>query len=244
MKPKPRPMPRRYFARTVPVTLPKAQTLCFRECREADYRSLLSLVLLLAGAAIAFVSHCPGNRGNVCRSAYKPADQFCQSLSPAARHNPVDWYPWGDEAIAKAKENKPIFVSIGYSTCYWCHVAERTIYSDPAIAALMNQWFVNIKIDREERPDLDQTFMIARQILTKLGRVAEQPVPDAGPQALLCRKLLSTGGPRQGTLGFPSILKLIHDNWESRPDKIKAAARRCRRRWVGRRTPAASRPAS
>jgi uncharacterized protein YyaL (SSP411 family) len=65
-------------------------------------------------------------------------------------HNPVDWYPWGEEAIAKAKrENKPIFLSIGYSTCYWCHVAERTIYSNPAIAALMNKWFVNIKVDRE-----------------------------------------------------------------------------------------------
>ncbi|MGH6833886.1 MAG: DUF255 domain-containing protein, partial [Methyloceanibacter sp.] len=85
-------------------------------------------------------------------------------------HNPVDWYPWGEEALAKAKkENKPIFLSVGYSTCYWCHVAERTIYSDPAIAALMNQWFVNIKLDREERPDLDRTFMLARQLLTGSG---------------------------------------------------------------------------
>src|SRR5262249_45084094 len=67
-------------------------------------------------------------------------------------HNPVDWYPWGPEALAKAKnENKPIFVSVGYSTCYWCHVAERTIYSDPAIAKLMNEWFINIKVDREQR---------------------------------------------------------------------------------------------
>jgi uncharacterized membrane protein len=74
-------------------------------------------------------------------------------------HNPVDWYPWGKEAIGKArKENKLIFLSIGYSTCYWCHVAERTIYSVPAIATLMNQWFVNIKVDREERPDLDASF--------------------------------------------------------------------------------------
>ena len=107
-------------------------------------------------------------------------------------HNPVDWYPWGEEAIAKArKENKLIFLSIGYSTCYWCHVAERTIYSNPAIAALMNQWFVNIKVDREERPDLDQTFMLARQVLTELRRMAKQSVSDAGPQALFCRKLLS-----------------------------------------------------
>ena len=72
-------------------------------------------------------------------------------------HNPVDWYPWGREALAKAKEeDKPIFVSIGYSTCYWCHVAERLIYSNPDIAKLMNEWFVNIKVDREERPDIDR----------------------------------------------------------------------------------------
>jgi len=85
-------------------------------------------------------------------------------------HNPVDWYPWGPEAIAKAKaENKLIFLSIGYSTCYWCHLAERTVYADPAIAALMNAWFVNIKVDREERPDLDQVYMAARHLLTGSG---------------------------------------------------------------------------
>jgi len=85
-------------------------------------------------------------------------------------HNPVDWYPWGPEAIARAKaENKLIFLSIGYSTCYWCHLAERTVYADPAIAALMNAWFVNIKVDREERPDLDQVYMAARHLLTGSG---------------------------------------------------------------------------
>src|SRR5262252_4437515 len=85
-------------------------------------------------------------------------------------HNPVDWYPWGPEALAKAKrENKPIFLSIGYSTCYWCHVAERTIYSDPEIAMLMNQWFINIKVDREQRPDIDQIYMLATEILTRRG---------------------------------------------------------------------------
>ena len=66
-------------------------------------------------------------------------------------HNPVDWYPWGPEALAKAKqENKPIFLSIGYSTCYWCHVAERTIYSDPEIAKLMNHSFISLAIEGSE----------------------------------------------------------------------------------------------
>src|SRR5260221_5924606 len=85
-------------------------------------------------------------------------------------HNPVDWYPWGPEALARAKqENKPIFVSIGYSTCYWCHVAERTIYSNPEIAKLMNQWFINIKVDRERRPDLDTVSILARTLMTGNG---------------------------------------------------------------------------
>lgn len=85
-------------------------------------------------------------------------------------HNPVDWYPWGPEALEKARsENKPIFLSVGYSTCYWCHVAEREIYSNPDIARLMNQWFVNVKVDREERPDVDRVYMLATQIMTGAG---------------------------------------------------------------------------
>ena len=70
--------------------------------------------------------------------------------------NPVDWYPWGEEAFAKAKaEDKPIFLSIGYSTCHWCHVMEHESFEDDSVAKLMNQWFVNIKVDREELPEID-----------------------------------------------------------------------------------------
>lgn len=75
-------------------------------------------------------------------------------------HNPVDWYPWGAEAFEKAKkENKPIFLSIGYSTCHWCHVMERESFENPEIAKLINDHFVAIKVDREERPDLDAAYM-------------------------------------------------------------------------------------
>src|SRR5581483_4460252 len=85
-------------------------------------------------------------------------------------HNPVDWYPWGREAFERArKENKPIFLSVGYSTCYWCHVMERQSFENESIAALMNQKFVNIKVDREERPDVDQLYMTAVQVLTHQG---------------------------------------------------------------------------
>jgi len=85
-------------------------------------------------------------------------------------HNPVDWYPWGPEALEKARrEDKPIFLSIGYSTCHWCHVMAHESFENPAIAAIMNEHFVNIKLDREERPDLDETYMNAVQVLTGHG---------------------------------------------------------------------------
>ena len=84
--------------------------------------------------------------------------------------NPVDWYPWGEEAFERARrEEKPIFLSIGYSTCYWCHVMERESFSDPAIAREMNEGFVCVKVDREERPDVDAIYMTATQLITRSG---------------------------------------------------------------------------
>ncbi|MFN7266260.1 MAG: DUF255 domain-containing protein, partial [Bacteroidota bacterium] len=82
-------------------------------------------------------------------------------------HNPVDWYPWSPEAFERARaEHKPVIVSIGYSTCHWCHVMERESFEDPAVAELMNKYFVSIKVDREERPDVDAIYMEACQLLT------------------------------------------------------------------------------
>jgi uncharacterized protein YyaL (SSP411 family) len=86
------------------------------------------------------------------------------------QHNPVDWYAWGPEAFEAARsQNKPIFLSVGYSTCYWCHVMERESFENESVAAEMNQRFINIKVDREERPDVDQLYMMAVQILTHHG---------------------------------------------------------------------------
>ena len=85
-------------------------------------------------------------------------------------HNPVDWFPWGEEAFAKARaEEKPIFLSIGYSTCHWCHVMERESFEDPAIAEFLNAHFVPIKVDREERPDVDQVYMQSVMAMTGQG---------------------------------------------------------------------------
>jgi uncharacterized protein len=96
-----------------------------------------------------------------------PANRLARETSPYLllhAHNPVDWYPWGPEAFARARaENKPIFLSIGYSSCYWCHVMERESFTDPEIARFLNEHFVSIKVDREERPDVDQIYMTALQ---------------------------------------------------------------------------------
>ena len=84
--------------------------------------------------------------------------------------NPVDWYPWGDEAFARAKaEGKPVFLSIGYSTCHWCHVMEHESFEDQEVAALLNEHFVCVKVDREERPDLDAVYMQVTQAMTGSG---------------------------------------------------------------------------
>src|SRR5262245_56305568 len=84
--------------------------------------------------------------------------------------NPVDWYPWGPEALARARElDRPIFLSIGYSACHWCHVMEHECFENPDIARQLNDHFVCIKVDREERPDLDQIYMTAHQLLTREG---------------------------------------------------------------------------
>ena len=102
-----------------------------------------------------------------------PANRLSGESSPYLlqhQHNPVDWYPWGEEALAKSKaEDRPIFLSIGYSACHWCHVMERECFEDSSIAGRMNENFINIKVDREERPDLDQIYMNAVQAMTGHG---------------------------------------------------------------------------
>ena len=99
-------------------------------------------------------------------------------------HNPVDWYPWGDEAFAKARtEGKPLFLSIGYSSCHWCHVMERESFENEATAALLNGGFVAVKVDREERPDVDDVYMSAVQAMGTRGGwpLSAFLLPDARP---------------------------------------------------------------
>jgi uncharacterized protein YyaL (SSP411 family) len=139
-------------------------------------------------------------------------------------HNPVDWYAWGPDAFAAARsQNKPIFLSIGYSTCYWCHVMERQCFENDTIAAEMNQRFINIKVDREERPDVDQLYMLAVQILTQHGGwpMSVFLLPDLRP---------FYGGTyfpptdSQGRPGFVTILRAIEDAYHNRRADVDRSA--------------------
>jgi uncharacterized protein YyaL (SSP411 family) len=134
-------------------------------------------------------------------------------------HNPVDWYPWGDEALERARtENKPIHLSIGYSACHWCHVMAHESFEDPETAALLNEHFVNIKVDREERPDLDAIYMQAVQALTGHGGwpMTTFLTPEGKP---------FYGGtyfppvPRYGMPSFQQVLMGVANLWETRHDE-------------------------
>ncbi|HEV7843676.1 MAG TPA: thioredoxin domain-containing protein, partial [Pyrinomonadaceae bacterium] len=139
-------------------------------------------------------------------------------------HNPVDWHPWGEEALQKARaEDKPILLSIGYSACHWCHVMERESFENEEIAQLMNENFVNIKVDREERPDLDQIYMNAVQLMTRHGGwpmtvfLTPEGVPFYG----------GTYYPpedRYNMPGFPRILTAISEAYRTRPDEVTETA--------------------
>jgi hypothetical protein len=139
------------------------------------------------------------------------------------RHNPVDWYPWGPEALEKAKhEDKPILLSIGYSTCHWCHVMAHECFEDEEVAAAMNRLFVNIKVDREERPDLDQIYQSAHNLLT--GRAGGWPLtvfltPDQLP---FFAGTYFPKAPRYNLPGFVGLMEQIADAYRTRRGDIEA----------------------
>lgn len=124
-------------------------------------------------------------------------------------HNPVDWHPWGAEAFETAKrENKPVFLSIGYSTCHWCHVMEKESFENPVIATLLNQHFIPVKVDRERRPDVDATYMIAVNLITGTGGW-----PMSG--FLTPEGKIFHGGTYFPPTQFAALLKRVQANWQS-----------------------------
>jgi uncharacterized protein YyaL (SSP411 family) len=136
--------------------------------------------------------------------------------------NPVDWYPWGEEALALARrENKPILLSIGYSACHWCHVMAHESFEDPASAAVMNQLFVNIKVDREERPDLDKIYQLAQQMLTQ--RSGGWPLTmflAPGTQRPFFGGTYFPKEPRYGMPAFTDLLRRVSEFYRTHADDI------------------------
>src|SRR4051812_48530556 len=134
-------------------------------------------------------------------------------------HNPVDWYAWGDEAFAKSRsEDKPIFLSVGYSTCHWCHVMEHESFESEAVAAVLNEHFVSIKVDREERPDVDRVYMTFVQATTGSGGwpMSVWLTPDLQP---FYGGTYFPPSVRWGRPGFIEILQEIARVWQV--DRVK-----------------------
>jgi len=179
----------------------------------AKTKSSLVVGFFVAATAVGFVAAAPRHDvGGKEMVAAKPPmlNRLAGESSPyLLQHadNPVDWYPWGPEAIERARrEDKPIFLSIGYSACHWCHVMERESFSDPDIARIMNKNFINIKVDREERPDIDEVYMTAVQTMTGRGGwpLTVFLTPDLKPffgGTYFPRKS------RGGTIGLPDLLE-------------------------------------
>ncbi|MDP6555505.1 MAG: thioredoxin domain-containing protein, partial [Pirellulaceae bacterium] len=147
-------------------------------------------------------------------------------------HNPVDWYPWGPEALERARrEKKVIFLSIGYSSCHWCHVMERESFLDEEIAAFMNEHFVCIKVDREERPDVDTIYMTSLHVYNQLsgsGRGGGWPLsmfltPEGQP-FFGGTYFPARDGDRGASTGFSSLLQRVHEIWSANAEKVEADA--------------------
>ena len=177
-----------------------------------------------------------------------PANALARESSPYLlqhAHNPVDWHAWNDAAFDLARRTqKPIFLSIGYSTCYWCHVMERQCFEDEGIAALMNEHFINIKVDREERPDVDDLYMTAVQLMTRRGgwpmSVFLTPPPPPAPPGGDATHADHAGyhlrpfwagtylppQPMHGSPSFPQVLTAISEAWrDRRGDVLDSAAK-------------------
>ncbi len=170
----------------------------------------LVVILTTAGTATAW----PGPKAATNRLAGETSPYLLMHAG-----NPVDWYPWGPEAFARAKaENKPVFLSVGYSSCYWCHVMERESFQNPAIAAILNAKFVCIKVDREERPDVDQVYMAALQVFGRGGwPMSIFLTPDGRP---FFGGTYFPPAARDGMEGFPSLLNRVADAWRDQREAI------------------------
>ncbi len=186
------------------------------------YRYRVWRALFTAGLSVAVALSGGGAAANQDPPTAKP-NRLAAEKSPYLRqhaHNPVDWFPWGPEAFEKARrENKPIFLSVGYSTCHWCHVMAEESFADPATARLLNEHFVSIKVDREERPDVDQVYMAFVLASTGAGGwpMSVWLTPDLKPFA---GGTYFSPDDRTGRPGFKTMLTRIAALWARDPQKV------------------------
>ncbi|HTO22231.1 MAG TPA: DUF255 domain-containing protein, partial [Spirochaetia bacterium] len=181
---------------------------------------------LLVAAALSVASCGARAAGQAAETADLPPHLRGQKSPYLLQHagSPVDWYPWGPEAFDRARrEQKPIFLSIGYSTCHWCHVMERESFDDPQVAALMNRTFISVVVDREERPELDQRFMSASILLTGTGGwpLSIVMTPDGKPF------FAATYIPRDtafGRMGLMELVPKLQELWTTRRGDIMQSA--------------------
>jgi uncharacterized protein len=194
-------------------------------------------LLVGTAAALAIAAVCAEGTGRAAQSspgvrveqvdgAVRYTNRLIDEKSPYLQlhaHNPVDWYPWGEAAFERARrEGKPIFLSIGYSTCHWCHVMEAESFSDPAIADLMNRNFVSIKVDREERPDVDRVYM--SYLLASTGEGAWPISVFLTPDLKPFEADTYVAPDREGRPGFGKLLQIVIRDWTQNREKVMAAA--------------------
>src|SRR6185437_6197861 len=179
----------------------------------------MKIIILITLAALCTITCAAGESGDPRKAdgSYVYTNLLAKEKSPYLlqhAHNPVDWHPWGPEAFEKAKkENKPIFLSVGYSTCHWCHVMERESFSNPSVAKMINDHFIPIKVDREERPDVDRVYMAFLQGTTGSGGwpMTVFLTPDLKPF------FAATYFPpedREGATGLKTVLTRVDELWE------------------------------
>nr|3IRA_A Chain A, Conserved protein [Methanosarcina mazei Go1] len=139
-------------------------------------------------------------------------------------YNPVDWYPWGEEAFEKArKENKPVFLSIGYSTCHWCHMMAHESFEDEEVAGLMNEAFVSIKVDREERPDIDNIYMTVCQIILGRGGWPLNIIMTPGKKPFFAGTYIPKNT-RFNQIGMLELVPRIKEIWEQQHEEVLDSA--------------------
>ncbi|HEY8503904.1 MAG TPA: thioredoxin domain-containing protein, partial [Gemmataceae bacterium] len=188
-------------------------------------------VFIVIAAATCLGAGCAAEPAAKDKGKKHPANRLAKESSPYLlqhAHNPVDWYPWGEEAFAKAKkEGKLIFLSIGYSSCHWCHVMERESFQNEAIAKVLNEHFVAVKIDREERPDVDDVYMTALHVMGQQGGwpLSMFLTPDGKPivgGTYFPPDDREIGG--RTVNGFKTVLQIMNRLWKDKPEEVRQQA--------------------